>query len=112
MTAVDYSFEDVPKTLEAGETTFVLTNEGGVAHEMAFGLMRPGVSIEEALAPGNSNAIDPASRRVITSIEPGASGEVSIDLERGRYGYVCFLGEGTNDKPHALEGMLGEFAVE
>ena len=112
VTAVDFAFEDVPETLGAGETTFVLTNAGEVPHEMAFGRLLGDTTIEDAVAPGDSNGVEEGSRRVIESVEPDASGEVTFELKPGRYGYVCFLGEGTNDEPHALHGMLGEFVVE
>jgi len=56
VTAVDYAFEGVPKTLEAGEVTFVLTNEGKVRHELHFGRLPSGVTAEEAaLGAGKSH---------------------------------------------------------
>ena len=110
MTAVDYEFQGVPETLETGETTFVLTNEGEVRHEVTFGRLPAGWTIEEvALEPSDSGTEVVGS---IAPIEPGASGEVTIELEPGRYGYICHVREGTNGKEHYFRGMLGQFTVE
>lgn len=108
VTAVDYAFEGVPETLEAGEITFVLTNEGEVRHEMYFGRMPPGVTIEEAaLGPGDSGTEQLPLQILPTA--PGASNEVTLEFEPGRYGYVCTIGAGKNR--HSFRGMLGEFIV-
>jgi uncharacterized cupredoxin-like copper-binding protein len=109
VTAVDFAFEGVPETLEAGEITFVLTNKGQVRHEMYFGRMPPGVTIEEAaLGPGDSGTEQLPLQILPTA--PGASDEVTLEFEPGRYGYVCTLGAGKNR--HSFRGMLGEFTVE
>ena len=108
VTASDFVFEGVPETIKAGDVTFVLTNEGAVAHEMAIGTLPGDTTVQQAVGPG-----DAGTERVgvVTTVEPGKTGKVTLALEPGRYGYVCFLGEGTNDEPHALHGMLGEFMV-
>lgn len=109
VTAVDYAFEGVPETLEAGQITFVLTNEGEVRHEMYFGRMPPGVTIEEAaLGPGDSGTEQLPLQ--ILPIAPGTTDEVTLEFEPGRYGYVCTIGAGKNR--HSFRGMLGEFIVE
>ena len=110
VSAIDFAFDGVPETLEAGLTTFVLTNEGEVSHEMTVGLLPPGWTIEE-VALGSSDSGTKVVG-VIGPIEPGASEEVAIDLEPGRYGYICHESEGTKGKAHFFRGMLGEFKVE
>ena len=89
--AVDFAFEGVPETLEAGETTFVLTNEGEVGHEMTLGLLPAGWTIEE-VALGSSDS-GTKIVGVIEPIEPGASGEMTVELEPGTYGYICGIQE-------------------
>ena len=110
VTALDFAFEGVPETLEAGETTFVLANEGDVSHEMTIGLMPEGWTIEEVALGSSQSGTEIVG--VIEPIGPGASGEVTIDLEPGQYGYTCHEEEGTNGKAHYFSGMLGEFTVE
>jgi uncharacterized cupredoxin-like copper-binding protein len=109
MTARDFAFEGVPEVIEAGETTLVLTNEGDVSHEMTIGLLPDGWTIEE-VALENSES----GTKVIWSlgpIEPGASTEKTLDLEPGRYGYICHEIEGKG-RAHYFYGMIGEFTVE
>ena len=110
VTAVDFAFEGIPDTLEPGETTFVLTNEGEVSHEITIGLLPAGWTIEEVALESSDSGTEIVG--VIPPMDPGASDEVTIDLEPGRYGYICHVREGTNGKEHYFSGMLGEFTVE
>jgi uncharacterized cupredoxin-like copper-binding protein len=112
VTAVDYVFEGVPAALEAGETTFVLTNEGEVRHEMGFGRLIGDKNIEQILRlPEEDLEGEIEQVQGILPIAPGEAGEVTLQLEPGRYAYVCFVGQGLG-RPHVTEGMLGEFTVE
>jgi hypothetical protein len=62
----------------AGETTFVVTNEGKVGHEMHFGLLPDGVTVEEAaLGEGNSGA------KVLPGIDEIAPG--AAETPRGKW---------------------------
>jgi uncharacterized cupredoxin-like copper-binding protein len=112
VTAVDYAFEGVPETLEAGETTFVLTNEGEVAHEMAIGRVADDTPLEEFASGVDTGAAVRGTRRIIAAIEPGESSELTMELEPGRYVYVCFQTEGTNPQRHGERGMVGDFTVD
>ncbi len=111
VTAVDFAFEGVPETLDAGEMTFALANEGAYLHEMAVARILDDTPLEEIARAGVAN-IDPASRRIIEAVEPGGTGEITVELESGRYGYVCWLRDGTNAERHAERGMIGEFTVQ
>ena len=110
--ALDFAFEGVPETLEAGETTFVLANEGDVSHEMTIALMPEGWTIEEVAFESSESGSKIVG--VIDPIGPGESGEVTMDLEPGQYGYICHEIGGTKgkDKEHYYHGMIGEFTVE
>ena len=110
VTAVDFAFEGIPDTLEPGETTFVLTNEGKVSHEITIGLLPAGWTIEEVALGSSQSGTEIVG--VIPPMDPGASGEVTIDLEPGRYGYICHEIVGTNGEEHYRHGMIGEFTVE
>ena len=114
VTAVDFAFEGIPETLAAGKTTFVLTNEGEVSHEMTLGRLPAGWTIEEVALESSDSGTEIVG--VIDTIGPGASGEMELELEPGRYGYICHEIEGTKggEKPreHYFHGMIGEFKVE
>lgn len=110
VTAVDFAFEGIPDTLEAGETTVVLANEGEVSHEITIGLLPDDWTIEEvALGSGNSGT---KIVGVVGPIGAGATGEVTFDLDPGRYGYICHVREGTKGEEHYRHGMIGDFKVE
>jgi uncharacterized cupredoxin-like copper-binding protein len=111
VTAVDFAFEGVPETLDAGETTFVLTNEGEADHEMAIARLTDDTPLDEIAAAGVAD-VAPGSRRIIAAVAPGGTGEVTVELEPGRWSYVCWLSEGTPGQRHAERGMIGEFTVE
>ncbi len=110
--AQDYFFEGVPETLEAGPITFEFENEGLVRHEMSFGRLIGDKSIEEVVQLPESQLAGEIERMEagIRPIAPGESRILTLDLEPGRYAYVCFVAEGTG-APHAFEGMVGEFTV-
>lgn len=48
----------------------------------------------------------------LPTVKPGKTGDktLEMELEPGRYGYVCFI-EAKDGTPHAFLGMAGEFVV-
>ena len=110
VTATDFAFDGVPESLEAGETTFVLTNDGEADHEMAIGRLTDDTPLEDIAAAGVAD-VAPGSRRIIAAVPPGGTGEVTVELDPGRWSYVCWLSEGTPGQRHAERGMIGEFTV-
>jgi hypothetical protein len=124
VTAVDFSFDGMPDTLEAGETVFTLTNDSqaGELHEMVVMKLADDadISIEDLFALPEEEAqqyLDPAVPPVAAFAPPGATGGVTADLAPGRYVYVCFIPTGTTleaegtGAPHFMEGMSGELTV-
>lgn len=77
---------EMPATLPAGETTFVVTNDG--EHEHNFEI--EGQGIEEALA---------------SNLQPGESGELTVTLQPGTYTVYCPVGD------HRDEGMVTTLTV-
>lgn len=122
-TAVDYSYEGVPTSLAPGQTSFVMTNESesGEAHEFALVKLRDDAELplEEILALPEAEADQYVETFAAGVFAPAdrTSGSV-VDLEPGRWAYVCFLpvgsteGEDGDGPPHFVEGMAGEFTVE
>ena len=123
VTAVDYAFDGVPQTLDAGLVTFVLTNdsEAGEFHEISLVKLQDDadLSVEELVALPEEEA-----EALIESFGGGAfappmatSGTV-IELTPGRWVYACFIPVGSvgetegTGPPHAVEGMVGELIVE
>jgi plastocyanin len=142
VTGVDYAFEDLPETIEAG-TTLTFVNASDVEfHEMVVIAIPEGEerSVEElvALPPEESDAIfanvEPA---LVTVAMPGEAGLPVVGdgtiAEAGRYAVLCFIpvgadpevvaaamqaggGDGPPDlgdgPPHVTQGMYAELTVE
>ncbi len=116
VTGVDYAFEDVPDTLQAGTTRFAFTNEGGEAHEMVIFRKAEGVTepVTDLLALPAEEAFSKVQFVGVVPPSPtGQAGNAVAELEPGSYAMVCFLpvGGGEDGPPHFIEGMVHEFMV-
>lgn len=139
---IDYAFEGIPATVEAG-TTLTFTNASEVEpHELVLFRIPDGEdrSIDELLALPEEEAERAvgAPIGVAVAVQPGSAGElVEGDLtvsEPGRYVALCFLPVGSDPDemqemmesdaegppeqgadagpPHFVQGMKHEFTVE
>ena len=86
ITETEFSIDPAEVSAPAGTITFEIANEGGTVHNLEV----EGNGVEE----------------VSDTIEPGASGEFTVDLEPGTYELYCAIGD------HAEQGMEGELTVE
>lgn len=128
VTAIEYSFTGVPDTIGAGRVALTLTNGGAEVHEMGFGLFKEDVdlSVQEVLdLPDREQdkQFQPSDVGHFLAPPGGIDTEV-IEVVAGRYGFICFIPQGTmsledlegqhggEGKPHAFLGMFGEFVVE
>jgi uncharacterized cupredoxin-like copper-binding protein len=83
----DFAIDPADPTVNAGTVTFDITNDGEVVHNLEV----EGNGVEEALEQ---------------DLQPGQSGELTVDLEPGTYEWYCPVGD------HAEQGMEGELTVE
>jgi hypothetical protein len=107
--ASDYAFE-MPDTLEAGRTSFVLTNEGNEAHFLLIAKLAEGATLEEAMQNEDDSMVEGFWE---TGIAAGGGEDdevITFDLEPGNYGALCFV-PGADGTPHAFMGMQKEFTV-
>lgn len=87
-----------------------MTNDGDEAHHMVIGLLKEGVSLDDALAADEAEEVT----ELDVETDPVGPGEETVltfeNLEPGEYAMVCFLptDDGT---PHAFEGMATSFTV-
>jgi uncharacterized cupredoxin-like copper-binding protein len=110
VTSIEYEFQGVPATLEAGETNFTMENKGDEPHEFALALVKSDASIEELINLPEKDLPENIEQLGRAFAKPGASGEMVAELEPGRYAYVCFE-PSPEGAPHAFLGMAGEFTV-
>jgi len=112
----EFAFGMPAEPIAGGNVTFDFTNQGDAHHEVGFGSVEEGTTIEDverAVSKGGppKGAEDLAG---IPLLSPGYSAAMVRDLEPGSYVFLCFLpvaGE-KGYTPHAAEGMITLFEVE
>jgi plastocyanin len=113
VSGTEYAFE-APAELDAGLTTFVLTNNGSEAHFLGVFRAAEGHTVQEALEyEGDAQADGIIEEDFGGSglAAPGGDEEyLTVDLEPGTYGIYCFLPD-PDGTPHVLMGMQGEITV-
>jgi len=117
VTGVDYAFEDVPETIEAGTVAFNFTNAAeSEEHEMIVFRRADGVTLgfEELLELGEEESADKIEFKTVAFAPPGGEGATLAELDPGAYAMVCFIpvGGGEEGPPHFTQGMIQEFSVE
>lgn len=128
--AVDYAFQGVDPSYEAGPVSFEFTNEGGEFHELVLLKKNEDVSesFEDIVAGDRAEAMEKVISIGGAFAEPAGNGYAVADLEAGEYAVVCFVPVGSTleavaaaeesgeepegGPPHFTQGMLTEFTVE
>lgn len=121
VTAIEYEFNGIPKTVKTGITLFKLTNEGAELHEMAIVRIKGDDKVKDLLKLSEKKLDKKIEFVGGTFAVQEESGVAYMDIKKpGRYLAVCFIPVGSVDpdveiedgKPHALEGMVQEFKVK
>lgn len=122
VTAEDYAFTGLPRTLPAGLTSFELTNEGDEVHHLVVARVDDDVelSTEELLELDQEEAAAYVTFPIEDPLAvPGDVDHSVGDLEPGRYIVACFVPLGTTSldaspegPPHFTQGMVAELTVE
>ena len=109
----EFSVSVSPSSADSGETTFSVKNVGGTTHEFvvvktdlddgALPTLKDG-SVDEEGGAG-IEAVDE-----IEDIAAGDSGELTVDLEPGKYVLFCNVVQG--DVSHYAKGMHTSFTVK
>lgn len=113
---VDYGFEGLPATIDAGRVGLRFTNrtEHDEPHEMVLFKKSAGVteSAEELLELPEEESMSKVSMQgVVFADQPDQTVVAMYDLEPGQYMAVCFIpvGGGEDGPPHFTSGMVAEF---
>lgn len=118
--AVDYEFQGLPDSMEAGPTRIRFENEGKEVHEMVVLTKLDGVTESwDALLELPQEEAMKKTRFVNATFAPaGDQGYWIADTEPGDYIAVCFIPQGTTTPetevegpPHFTLGMKTEFTV-
>jgi uncharacterized cupredoxin-like copper-binding protein len=87
MTAADYKFDPSDQTVNSGDVTFKLTNDGQTTHSL---------EIED---------VNGQDKELEGDVSPGQSGTLEVNLPPGKYEFYCPVGN------HKEMGMEGEITV-
>jgi uncharacterized cupredoxin-like copper-binding protein len=110
----EFVVEADPGSASAGDVTFAVTNEGEEMHE--FVIVKTDLA-EDALPTADDGSVDEEGEGVevkdeIEDIEAGADGEVTANLEAGKYVLLCNIVEEDDGESHYAEGMHTAFTVQ
>ena len=114
--ASDYAFIGFPSAIAAGPTLFSFENRGEVRHEMAIILLKPGVTVKDAIAAGPA-ATGPRIAESLVGLliarkHESAGGKLLVELKPGqRYLVICNLKDKPDADPHSKLGMFTSFEV-
>jgi uncharacterized cupredoxin-like copper-binding protein len=113
----EFIVEPDPESVDAGEVTFVVDNQGGDIHEF---LVVDAASADDLPVDGDG-AFDEAAFGAdkvldeVEDIESGDTAELTLDLEAGSYVLLCNVVEEEETgevESHFAEGMHATFTVE
>jgi hypothetical protein len=110
--AVEYEFQGMPETLQAGQVAIRLENAGTEPHQMSIVRITTDATVEELLQLPAKEANRQIEEAGNLFARPGDSQRRVLDLVPGDYGFVCFVSTKASEGPHAFHGMFGEFTVE
>jgi hypothetical protein len=113
VTLEDFAFT-FSRPLKPGKQVIEVQNHGSQSHELVLVKLVPGKTVHDVIASIEDRNAEQAGMPVggVTPMSVGESNWVSVDLEPGTYGLICFIPDQRGDgKPHFMHGMTKEFEV-
>ena len=111
----DYGFVSV-RPMAAGSHTILVQNGGPQEHELVLLKLEPGKTIKDfgdwATTGGMKGPPPALPIGGVGGMQPGGSGVFTADLAAGDYGFICFIPDAKDGKPHMMHGMMQQFAVK
>lgn len=114
LTLTDYDFT-MSKPLTSGHHRIAITNTSAQPHELVISRYDEGQGNAEFV----KWAYDPQGKPMpghamggATALLPGHTVIIDETFPPGRYGFVCFIPDAKDGKPHFLHGMEKEFEVK
>ena len=108
----DYGFE-TSRPLAAGRQVIRIENAAAQAHELVFVKLEPGRTVEDVARWAEKPEGPPPGSPLdgVSAMAPGEWNSVSVDLVPGEYGFICFLPDLKDGRPHIAHGMVKQFTV-
>lgn len=102
VTLKEFSVAPQVSSAAPGKVTFRVTNTGSVLHE--FVVLRTPVAAGH-LHVSNGSASEAGSVGEVADLKPGATGSVTLTLQKGHYALIC------NQPGHYMAGQRTDFVV-
>jgi uncharacterized cupredoxin-like copper-binding protein len=99
----EFSLSASPAQIAAGKTTFTVTNQGSILHEM---VVVPSAGGPAALREPDGTANEAGAEGEVPDVEPGAGGKLTVTLPAGKYVLLCNL------PGHYAGGMYATLVVK
>jgi hypothetical protein len=119
VTGVDFAYEGVPETIEAGTVAFAFENAAEKEdHMMGIIKKADGVDLtwQELLELPEEESESQVEFKGEAFAPAGESSTALAELDPGEYAMICFIPVGSPETedgpPHFTQGMLQEFTVE
>lgn len=109
----DYAF-GLSAPLTAGTRTVRVKNGAAQLHEIVVARLEPGKTMEDLLAweiGGRKGAAPGQFIGGMSPLAPGDVGDFSMRFEPGTYGFLCFIPDAKDGKPHVAHGMMQTVTV-
>ena len=109
----DYTFEPT-HPLTRGHHAILVENIGPQPHEIVLVKLATGKSVDDfgKWAEGGMKGPPPAlPMGGVVVLDPGGRGVFTADLASGDYGFICFVPDAKDGKPHLMHGMIKQFKV-
>jgi hypothetical protein len=104
----EYGF-DYASAFQSGRIVINARNDGQLPHQLVLVYLPPELPPIDQQLRSEERAVVPT---VVAMHDraPGATGSFAVDLDPGRYAFVCFV-QDPDGVQHALKGMSSEFRV-
>lgn len=112
MTLTDFAF-NVDRPVTAGPHVIRVQNIADQVHELVLVRLEPGKTVQE-FAEWIEKQKGPPPGSVIGGTTPQSKGVINYvmaDFTPGDYGFICFMPDVKDGKPHLVHGMINQFRV-
>ena len=109
----DYAFEPSP-ALTQGRHTIMVENAGPQPHELVLLKLAPGKKAEDFGRWAETGMKGPPPAEPLGGVaflDKGSEGFFTADLSPGDYGFICFVPDAKDGRPHLAHGMMKTVTV-
>jgi hypothetical protein len=117
ITAKDYSF--TTDGLKAGPNRLTFDNTGKEIHHVVVAPYAKGATFDQVKKafseegePTGPPPVDFFKTTNLAALEGGTKQVADLDLQPGKYAFVCFISDRAGGPPHVAKGMINEVTVQ